>query len=86
MVWQVNCLCGFKTQPFFMNGNMNSKVYVKECLKKWLSAMNHPSSDLILHLAITQEAQSNGINKMALIVPENMNPANVPQLHPIEKF
>ena len=39
MVWQVICSCGFKTQPFFMNGNMNSKVYMEECFKKQLMPM-----------------------------------------------
>ena len=32
MVWQAICLYGFKTQTFFTNRNMSSKVYVKERL------------------------------------------------------
>ena len=32
MVWHAICSCGFKTQSFFTNGNINSEIYVKECV------------------------------------------------------
>ena len=92
MVRQAICSCSFKTQPFFTNGNINSEVYVKECLKKRLVSMirKHDNPPVFwpdlaschYSRSVIEWYQQNGVN----FVPKNMNPTNVPQLHLIEKF
>ena len=50
-----------KLSHFSRKETLNSEVYLKKCLKKWLMSIirkhDDPSSGLILHFAITQEVQ-----------------------------
>lgn len=92
LIWQAICQCGEKSEPYIQTGTMNSDIYIKECLQKRLLPLvrKHNSSVLFwpdlatIHYsrATTEWYNRNDID----YVPKDMNPANVPQIRPIEKY
>jgi hypothetical protein len=92
MVWQGICECGLKSSPFFTTETMNAQMYIRECLDKRLLPLirrhNVPTlfwPDLAsIHYAkaTLDWYEANNVD----FVPKNMNPPNVPQIRPIEKY
>lgn len=92
MIWQAICSCGLKSAPYVTTENMNSKIYIEECLNKRLNpfirlhkspvkfwpdlASCHYSKDVLTWY------ESNNID----FITKDMNPPNCPMLRPIEKY
>lgn len=92
LVWQAICECGRRSSAFVTNGTINKNVYINDCLKKRLVPFirSHAESTLFwpdlatCHYAKDTVAfmENNGIQ----FVPKIMNPPNVPQCRPIERY
>lgn len=92
MVWQAICSCGLRSPSFVTSANMNSDLYIKECLQKRLLPLyrKHRLPPLFWpDLASCHYSKStlewyeaNGID----VVPKLLNPPNVPELRPIEVY
>jgi hypothetical protein len=92
LVWQAISSSGARSDIFVTEGTINGKIYRDECLKKRLLpflrklgvptlfwpdlASCHYASDTLDFM------NANGIN----VVPKDMNPPNVPQCRPIERY
>lgn len=92
LIWQGICSCGRKTEVFITNGNMDSKMYKQECLKKrilpFIKAHEGPVKfwpDLAsCHYSreVLQWYRDNGVD----FIEKDLNPPNCPQFRPIEKY
>lgn len=92
LVWQAICECGEKSTVFVTKGTMNAQIYKDECLKKRLLPLirKHDVPTLFwpdlatAHYAKTtlEFMDNNSIN----YVKKAMNPPNVPQCRPIERY
>lgn len=92
LVWQAICECGMKSTPFFTTGTIDSETYMKECLQKRLLPFlrKHDKPTLFwpdlapahYSRATLQWYESHNIN----FVKKDMNPPNVPELRPIERY
>lgn len=92
LVWQAICQCGSRSTAFVTTGTINAEVYVNECLKKrllpFLRKHDGPTwfwpdlaSAHYAHVTLNMLKQ-NGVD----FVPKYMNPPNVPQCRPIERY
>lgn len=92
LVWQAICECGLKSQSFFTNVTINKQIYIDECLKKRLLPFirKHDVRTLFWpDLAPAHYAGDtiNFMNRQGIhFVDKNMNPPNVPQCRPIERY
>lgn len=92
LVWQAICTCGKKSQSFITTGTVNKEIYEKECLQKRLRPFlnSHNTAPLFwpdlasCHYAnsVMKWYKDNGVN----VVPRTANPANCPELRPIERY
>lgn len=92
MVWQAICTCGERSQSFITSGTINSQIYIEECLKKRLlpfinshsiSTFFWPDLASCHYSKATMEwYETNNVN----VVPKDVNPPNVPELRPIERY
>jgi len=92
MVWQAICTCGFRSAVFVTEGTINGEIYVKECLQKRLlplirkhstPAFFWPDLASCHYSKVAKEwFESNAVN----LVPRECNPANCPELRPIERY
>lgn len=92
MVWQAICECGKRSRPFFVNGTMDSEMYISKCLHErllpFIKEHNVPCifwPDLApIHYsrAAVQWFEDNDV----LLVPKTANPAAVPEDRPIERY
>jgi len=92
LIWQAICGCGMKSRSYITNGTMNSNIYKEECLKKRLLPFirTHDGPPLFWPDFITSQyildiitfIEGEGIS----FIPKEVNPPNVPQLRPIERF
>lgn len=92
MIWQAICECGMRSQAYVVTGTLDHKLYIKECLKKRLLPFirKHDVPTLFWpDLASCHYAKTTlefmTVNNIAF-VPKNMNPPNVPQCRPIERY
>lgn len=92
LVWQAICQCGDRSRAFVTTGTVNKEIYINECLKKRLLPFvrKHSSSTLFWpDLATSHYAKDtlSFLERNAIqIVPKDMNPPNVPQCRPIERY
>lgn len=92
LIWQAICSCGMKSKAFVVTSTMTSDLYISECLQKrllpFIRKHNSPVKfwpDLAsCHYSLDAMAwyESNGVD----FIPKDMNPPNVPEFRPIEKF
>lgn len=92
LVWQAICQCGKRSRPLFFEGSINTDVYVNQCMKKGLLPFlkSHNKSTLFWpDLATCHYAgktlswyRENNVN----FLEKAINPPNVPQLRPIERY
>ena len=89
LVWQALCTCGKESQSFITRGTMDTEIYLK-CLEKHLlpflkdhEALFWPDLASFHYSNKSLEwYEANNVN----IVPREANPANCPELRPIEKY
>jgi transposase len=92
LVWQAICTCGKKSRTFVTTGTINTDVYINECLQKRLLPLIRSHEDDVLFwpdLASCHYAKSSMewyTSRNINIVPKEMNPANSPELRPIEEY
>lgn len=92
LVWQAICTCGKISQPFISTGNINSEIYIKECLqKRLLPLLKQHSQNTLFWPDLASCHYSNATKKWyeennVIVVPRDINPPNCPELRPIEKF
>jgi transposase len=84
LIWQAICSCGMKSRGFGTKSNMNSEMYMKECLQKRLLPLikAHSVPVTFRHdLASCHYSRSTmdwyKSNQVA-ILPKNLNPPNCP--------
>jgi Winged helix-turn-helix DNA-binding len=92
LVWQAISSTGARSRIFVTTGTINREIYINECIKKRLLPFlrAHEGSTLFWpDLASAHYAkdtlkfmEKNGIN----FVSKDMNPPNVPQCRPIERY
>lgn len=92
LIWQSICSCGMKSKAFVTTGTMKSDVYINECLqKRLLPFIKHHESPVKFWPDLASCHYSNASiswfrrNEIDFI-PREMNPPNVPEFRPIEKF
>lgn len=92
MVWQAICSCGRKSKTYIAKGNMNSAIYIKECLNARLLPMlkSHDVPPLFWpDLASIHYSKSSKewyeLNDVT-VVPIEANPPNSPHIRPVEKY
>ncbi|OXA48712.1 hypothetical protein Fcan01_16653 [Folsomia candida] len=93
-IWQCISSHGHVSDPVVLEGNINQDIYLKNCVKAGLEAFinRFHKNDKVLfwpdlatcHYAkkVTEYLRKKNID----FVPKYINPPNVPQLRPIEKF
>ncbi|OXA56905.1 Transposable element Tcb2 transposase [Folsomia candida] len=93
-IWQCFSSHGHVSDPVVLEGNINQDIYLKNCVKAGLEAFinRFHKNDKVLfwpdlatcHYAkkVTEYLRKKNID----FVPKDINPPNVPQLRPIEKF
>lgn len=93
-IWQCISSHGHVSDPVVLEGNINQDIYLKNCVKAGLEAFinRFHKNDKVLfwpdlatcHYAkkVTEYLRKKNID----FVPKDINPPNVPQLRPIEKF
>lgn len=92
LVWQAICQCGDRSQAFVTTGTINKTIYINECLKKRLVPFvkKHSSSTLFWPDLATSHYAGDTIKFLernaVQIVPKDINPPNVPQCRPIERY
>lgn len=92
LVWQAICQCGMKSIPFFTHQNLNSDIYMKECLQKRLLPLIRKHEGPVLFWpdlaschyssSVVQWYKTNNVQ----FVEKTLNPPNCPEIRPIEKF
>jgi hypothetical protein len=92
LIWQAICECGLRSQAYVVQGTLKTDQYIKEMLKKRLLPFIRKHNERCLFwpdLAPSHYAKNtqkfmreNGIH----FVEKNMNPPNVPQCRPIERY
>lgn len=92
LIWQAICSCGMKSKAFVTATTLTSNLYMKECLEKRLIPfIKRHKSSVKFWPDLASCHYSNATlgwyqeNKVDLI-PKGMNPPNVPEFRPIEKF
>lgn len=92
LVWQAICQCGLRSQPYFTKGTIDTANYIEECLKKRLIPFlkKHEGSTLFWPDLATAHYAKRTIEwyivKNVNFVPKELNPPNVPELRPVERY
>lgn len=96
LVWQAICSCGKKSKSFITTGTVNRAIYIKECLEKRLKPF------IMEHVVRTNKTPlfwpdlaschyardtidwytANNVK----FVPRDSNPANCPEIRPVEIY
>ena len=92
LIWQAICSCGLKSKIFVTKGTINAETYQQECLVKRLIPFykSHEVPAIFwpdlasAHYAKTtvKLLKDNGVE----FVQKDENPANAPELRPIERY
>lgn len=92
LIWQAICSCGERSKFFITSGNVNSDIYVKECLQKRLLPFLRQHSiptffwpDLASCHYSRQTLKWYSDNEVTF-VPKEANPPNSPELRPVERY
>lgn len=92
LVWQGICSCGLKTPAYMTTLNMNSQLYMKECLEKrvlpFIRSHRGPVKfwpDLA-SCHYSKATMSWYENNEVDVIAKNLNPPNCPELRPIERY
>jgi len=92
LIWKAICQCGKASNFFATNGVLNSDTYITECLRKRLlpflqfhlgSTIFWPDLASVHYSRKTRNwLEANNVSYVA----KDMNPPNVPELRPIERY
>jgi hypothetical protein len=92
LVWQAICPCGDRSRTYVTTGTINKNIYINECLKKRLLPFiqKHNNSALFWPDLATAHYAKDTLNFLKQndiqIVPKALNPPNIPQCRPIERY
>jgi len=92
LIWQAICQCGKASKIFSTNGVLNSDTYITECLRKRLLPFlqSHVGSTTFWPDLASIHYSRKTLNWLeannVCYVAKDMNPPNVPELRPIERY
>ena len=92
LIWQAICTCGKKYSIFYTKGTINKDIHIEECLKKRLLPLYRQHTykplfwpDLVPAHYATLTVDFMEKNKIEFL-SKWINPPNVPQLRPNERY
>lgn len=96
LVWQAICSCGKKSKSFVTTGTINKTIYIKECLEKRLLPFIREHIDRTNKVPLfwpdlaschyAKDTIEWYTTNNVRYVPRDFNPANCPEIRPIERY